>query len=169
MGALGARVKPLGDTNLILALERRLGIGSKANTDWLARLGYSWSQGLDLRVNAPDWWTAQVYAETGRFIKLKQNYATFEGQAGRSFRLDSIQPKLVIFPHLVLGADRNTGYEKDRQKAVGAGVGTSLRYWFNEDKYTAPQSYWDLSLQYRGRISGDERAKGTFVRFTLSY
>lgn len=52
---------------------------------------------------------------------------------------------------------------------MGAGVGTSLRYWFNEDKYTAPRSYWDVSLQYRGRISGDERAKGTFLRFTLSY
>ena len=117
----------------------------------------------------PDWWTAQVYAEAGRFVKLKQNYATFEGQAGRSFRLDSIHPKLVIFPHVVLGADRNTGFEKGHEKAVGAGVGTSLRYWFNEDKYTAPRSYWDVSLQYRGRISGDERAKGVFLRLTLSY
>ena len=75
----------------------------------------------------------------------------------------------MIFPHLVLGADRNDGYGKGKENAVGAGVGTSLRYWFNEDKYTAPRSYWDVSLQYRGRISGDERAKGTFLRFTLSY
>ena len=100
---------------------------------------------------------------------LQSNYQTFEGQAGRSFRLDAIHPKLVIFPHVVLGADRNTGYEKGREKAVGAGIGTSLRYWFNEDKYNAPRSYWDMSLQYRGRISGDDRAKGAFLRFTLSY
>ena len=168
-GALGARVKPLVDANLVLALERRLAIGSQAQTDWLARVGYSWDKGLDLRVDVPDWWAGQVYAEAGRFIKLKQTYATFEAQAGRSFRLDQIHPKLVIFPHLVFGADRNTGYEKGKENAVGAGVGTSLRYWFNEDKYTAPRSYWDVSLQYRGRISGDERAKGTFLRFTLSY
>jgi len=168
-GALGARVKPLVNANLVFALERRLAIGSQAQTDWLARVGYSWDKGLDLRVDVHDWWAAQVYAEAGRFVKLKQTYATFEAQAGRSFRLDQIHPKLVIFPHLVFGADRNTGYEKGKENAVGAGIGTSLRYWFNEDRYTAPRSYWDVSLQYRGRISGDERAKGTFLRFTLSY
>ena len=168
-GAVGARVKPLTNANLVLALERRLAIGRLAQTDWLARIGYSWDKGLDLRADAPQWWTAQVYAEAGRFIKLKQNYATFEGQAGRSFRLDAIHPKLVIFPHLVLGADRNTGYQPGHEQAVGAGVGVNLRYWFNEDRYSAPRSYWDASLQYRGRLSGDERAKGVFFRVTLSY
>lgn len=168
-GSLGARVKPLADSNLIFALERRLAIGAKANSDWLARVGYSWSTGMDLRVDKPDWWSAQLYAEAGRFIKRKQNFATFEGQAGRSFRLDGIAPRLVIFPHLVLGADHNNGYEKGHKEAVGAGVGTSLRYWFNEDKYNAPRSYWDMSLQYRGLISGDQRAKGVFLRFTLAY
>ena len=169
-GALGARVKPFAESNLVLAVERRLKIGSQAApADWLARVGYSWGVGQDLLVDKPDWWTAQVYAEAGRFIKPKQDYANFEGQAGRSFRLDAVHPKLVVFPHLVLGAERNEGYAKGHEKAVGAGVGASLRYWFNEDKYNAPRSYWDASLQYRGRISGDERAKGVFLRFTLSY
>ena len=166
---MGARVKPLAQANLVLALERRLAIGSQSQTDWLARVGYSWDKGLDLRVDAPSWWSAQVYAEAGRFIKAKQNYATFEGQAGRSFRLDDIHPKLVAFPHVVFGADRNTGYMPGKQKAVGAGVGVNMRYWFNEDKYTAPRSYWDASLQYRARISGDDRAKGIFFRLTLAY
>jgi adsorption protein A len=168
-GALGARVKPLADANLVLALERRLKMGSSTQDDWLARIGYSWDRGLDLRVDQPDWWTAQVYAEAGRFIELKQTYATFEGQAGRSFRMDQTSPKLVVFPHLVLGADRNTGYAPGHENAVGAGVGVSLRYWFNEDHYTAPRSYLDASLQYRDQISGDERAKGVFFRLTLSF
>lgn len=168
-GALGARVKPLAEANLVFALERRVGIGSEAKSDWLARAGYSWDRGLDLRVDVPDWTTAQVYAEAGRFVRLKQNYATFEAQAGRSFRLDQVHPRLVAFPHVVFGADRNTGYVSGQENAVGAGVGASLRYWFNEDKYNAPRSYWDVSLQYRGRISGAERAKGVFLRVTLSY
>lgn len=168
-GSLGARVKPLTQANLVLALERRLALGSQSQTDWLARVGYSWDKGLDLRVDAPAWWSAQVYTEAGRFIKSKQNYATLEGQAGRSFRLDNIHPKLVAFPHVVFGADRNTGYLPGKQKAVGAGVGMNLRYWFNEDKYTAPRSYWDASMQYRARISGDDRAKGIFFRLTLAY
>lgn len=168
-GALGARVKPLADANLVLALERRLKMGSSTQDDWLARVGYSWDRGLDLRVDQPDWWTAQVYAEAGRFIELKQNYATFEGQVGRSFRVDQTSPKLVVFPHLVLGADRNTGYAPGHENAVGAGVGVSVRYWFNEDHYTAPRSYLDASLQYRDQISGDERAKGVFFRLTLSF
>lgn len=168
-GALGARVKPLADTNLVLALERRVKVGAQTEDDWLARVGYSWDRGLDLRVDQPDWWTAQIYAEAGRFVERKQNYTTFEGQAGRSFRLDQTSPRLVVFPHVVLGADHNTGYEAGSENAVGAGVGVSLRYWFNEDKYTAPRSYWDASLQYRSHLSGDERAKGTFFRFTLSF
>lgn len=168
-GALGARVKPLADANLVIALERRIGIGSKAQTDWLARVGYSWDQGRDIRVDVPDWWAAQVYAEAGRFVKLRQSYATFEGQVGRSFRLDQVHPRLVVFPHVVFGADHNTGYANGHENAVGAGVGASLRYWFNEDRYNAPRSYWDVSLQYRSRISGDPRAKGVFLRVTLSF
>lgn len=168
-GSLGARVKPLADANLVLALERRLKMGSSTQDDWLARVGYSWDRGLDLRVDQPDWWTSQVYAEAGRFIELKQTYATFEGQVGRSFRMDQTSPKLVVFPHLVLGADRNTGYAPGHENAVGAGVGVSVRYWFNEDHYTAPRSYLDASLQYRDQISGDERAKGVFFRLTLSF
>ena len=168
-GALGARVKPLADANLILALERRLKMGSQTQDDWLARIGYSWDQGFDLRTDVTDWSSAQVYAETGRFIETKQNYASFEGQVGRSFRLVQSHPTLVVFPHVVLGADRNTGYEAGHENAVGAGIGVGLRYWFNSDKYNAPRSYLDSSLQYRGHLGGDDRAKGVLFRLTLSY
>lgn len=168
-GALGIRVKPLADVNLVLALERRFAIGSKTTSDWLPRVAYSAGTGTDLRVDVPSWMTATVYAEAGRFIKQRQSYATFEGQVGRSFRLDSISPKLVIFPHVVLGADYNSNVASGSKSAVGAGAGVTLRHWFNEDRYNAPRSYADLSLQYRGRISGDDRAKGVFVRATFNY
>jgi bacteriophage N4 adsorption protein A len=168
-GTLGARVKPLVDVNLVLAIERRFAIGSKSTTDWLPRVAYSADTGTDLRVDVPSWMTATVYAEAGRFIKQRQNYATFEGQVGRSFRLDAVNPKLVIFPHAVLGADYNSNIAVGSKNAVGAGVGVTLRHWFNEDRYNAPRSYADLSLQYRARISGDDRAKGVFLRATFNY
>ena len=168
-GTLGARVKPLVDVNLVLALERRFAIGSKTTTDWLPRLAYSAGTGTDLRVDAPSWMTATVYAETGRFIKQRQTYATFEGQLGRSFRLDAFSPKLVVFPHAVLGADYNSNLTSVSKTASGVGAGVNLRYWFNEDRYNAPRSYSDFSLQYRTRIDGDDRAKGVFLRFTLAY
>jgi bacteriophage N4 adsorption protein A len=168
-GTLGARVKPLIDVNLVLAVERRFAIGSKTSTDWLPRIAYSAGAGTDLRVDAPSWMTATVYTEAGRFIKQRQTYATFEGQVGRSYRIDTVSPKLVIFPHAVLGADYNSNVAIGSKNAVGAGAGVTLRHWLNEDRYNAPRSYADLSLQYRARISGDDRAKGVFLRFTLAY
>lgn len=168
-GTMGIRVKPLAATNLVLALERRLAIGSKTTTDWLTRVSYSASSGTDLRLDAPSWMTTNVYAEVGRYIDQRQTYATFEGQVGRSFRLDSIDPKWVLFPHVVLGADYNSSYTSTVKSAVGAGAGVSVRHWFNEDRYNAPRSYVDVSLQYRARISGDDRAKGVFLRATLAY
>ncbi|WP_423972107.1 NfrA family protein [Comamonas thiooxydans] len=86
-GAVGVRAKPLSDHNLILAAERRVRIGSLSSNDWLLRMGYSGGMGTDLRVDVPSWNTFNMYAEVGRFIHRKQNYATFEAQAGRSFRM----------------------------------------------------------------------------------
>jgi bacteriophage N4 adsorption protein A len=168
-GILGARVKPLVDVNLVLALERRFAVGSKTTTDWLPRVAYTAGTGTDLHVDASSWMTATAYAEAGRFIKQRQTYATFEGQVGRSFRLDAINPKLVVFPHAVLGADYNSSLTSGSKAATGVGAGVNLRYWYNEDRYNAPRSYSDVSLQYRTRIAGDDRARGVFLRFTLAY
>jgi bacteriophage N4 adsorption protein A len=167
-GVVGARLKPFGETNLVLSLERLFPLGSQVNHDWLARIGYSSSNGTDLRVDTPSWLTSQVYAEVGHYMQHTQNYFTSEVQMGRSFRLDAIEPKLVLFPHAVLGADYNSTLSNDKN-AVGAGAGINLRYWFNEDRYRAPSSNLDLSLQYRARIAGDARAKGLFLRMTVSY
>ncbi|MNN34399.1 hypothetical protein D3C81_1482050 [compost metagenome] len=49
------------------------------------------------------------------------------------------------------------------------GPGVNMRYWFREDHYKAPQSYVDFSLQYRFKLSGDDRAEGVVLRTTFSY
>ncbi len=168
-GAIGARVKPLPDINLVGAIERRLALGDKTSSDWLVRTAYSSSTGTDMRVEEPSWTTTSVYAEAGRYIHQRQTYATVEGIAGRSYRMDGIHPRSVLMPHLVLGADYDSIIALGSKHAVGAGLGINFRQWFNEDRYNAPRSHLDISLQYRGRIGGDARAKGVLLRATLSY
>ncbi|ALM86290.1 bacteriophage N4 adsorption protein A [Bordetella sp. N] len=175
-GDVGARVKPFTQVNLVAALERVFPLGgANVQADWLARLGYGSSIGTDLRVDVPAWWTSQLYAETGHYFRQSRTYVNSEWQLGRSYRLDSVSPKLVVFPHAVAAYDYDTqmnfesGNRGSPGSAAGLGAGVSLRYWFREDRYHAPQSYWDLSLQYRARVFGDDRARGVFARFTYSY
>ncbi|HON29704.1 MAG TPA: tetratricopeptide repeat protein [Ottowia sp.] len=168
-GMLGARVKPFRSTNLVLAVERRVKIGSLSSNDWLLRAGYSYTHGTDLRIDTDSWFTTQVYAEAGRFLRAHRGYATFEADVGRSIRLKDIDARLVLFPHLVLAADHDSKLASGQRTASGAGVGLAARYWFNENRHQAPRSYVDVSLQYRARLGGGTRGKGVFLRITFNY
>lgn len=170
-GGIGIRWKPFSETNFIMALQRQIKIGSASGDgDWVARLAYSNSFGTDLRVDQPSWWTGQIFGEVGRYIDNKQTYSVFEGQLGRTYRLDNINPKLTVTPHVAIGSDFNSGLLPPADKtAIGMGPGVSMRYWFREDHYKAPQSYVDISLQYRFKLSGDDRAEGVVFRTTLAY
>ena len=166
--AAGARWKPLAQHNLIAVFERLIPIGNAAQSDWLARLGYSWGKGMDLRVDTDRWTSQQVFAETGYYLQGGTWYFTSEAQSGRSYRLpDNWSKNTVVWPHVVLGADYNTGFPQPL--AVGAGVGINLRRWLREDHYHAPRSYFDLSIQYRRKLAGDERAGGFFIRSIFNY
>lgn len=178
--ALGIRVKPFSGFNAVAALERTFALGrSNVEGDWLVRLGYGSSIGTDLRVDVPSWWTSQFYAEGGRYLQDKRNYFNSEWQLGRSFRLDSISPRLVVFPHAVAAVEydskmnSSTGADGRNRtssgNAGGIGVGSSVRYWMREDTYKAPQSYVDFSVQYRAKAFGDDRAEGVFARMTFSW
>ena len=164
-GFLGVRGKPLRDYGVWLFAERRFKIGSKSINDWLVRAAYSFDHGTDLRLDVPSWNTAHVFAEAGRFIEMRRNYATTEAQLGRSYRLGGTDARWVAFPHMVMGLE----YDSNRTAAgyngaAGIGAGIDFRYWFRESRYYAPRSYVNLSIQYRWRIAGDERGKGVFAR-----
>lgn len=168
--AVGVRYKPFATQNLVGLFSRVFSPGGGRN-DWLAQLGYSADHGTDLRIDVPSWWTTKMSAELGRYLSEGQNYALAQFQAGRSYRLgdDSTEGsgRWVLYPHISLAADYDsTATDKT---SVGLGPGLTGRYWFREDTYAAPRSYLDLSVQYRARIGGAERAKGLFVNTTLSY
>jgi hypothetical protein len=167
LASLGARVKPFTQINAIFAFERIVPIGSHVNSDWLARLAYSGGVGTGRRVDVPSWWTAQIYAEGGRYLNSGQTYATTTIEAGRTYRMDSLSPRWTVYPYAVLGADYNTGV--DHSVPTGAGLGVSTRYWFRDGQYDAPRSYVDVSLQYRFKLAGDDRARGVFFGTVFSY
>nr|WP_285425976.1 bacteriophage N4 adsorption protein A [Pseudomonas sp. efr-133-TYG-103a] len=179
-GAVGVRIKPFSEYNVMAAFERTFPLaGSKVDGDWLVRLGYGSSIGTDLRVDVPSWWTSQLYAEGGRYLNDKRNYFNSEWQLGRSFRLDRVSPRLVVFPHVVAAVDYDSKMRSEvdalgrtktsSDNAGGAGVGVGVRYWFRETAHKAPQSYVDFSVQYREKVFGDDSAEGVFARLTYSW
>lgn len=165
--SVGARVKPFADLNAIFALERVIPIGSAANGDWLARAAYSDGFGTERRIDVPSWWTGRFYAEAGRYLQAGTNYATTNAEFGRTYRIDSVSSRWTVFPYVVIGADYDSSINSS--VPVGAGVGVSTRYVFRESKYDAPRSYVDMSVQYRFKLAGDDRARGVFFNAIYSY
>ncbi|MGU7770240.1 NfrA family protein [Burkholderia sp. MR1-5-21] len=186
---------------------------SKAgNGGWLTYVTYGYYKGTMLRLDQPSWFTMEAYMQggyswqdmpaafwltdqatgetraraSGRF-KRDQLFGAYEVRAGRSYRIDAISDRLVLFPYVVVGGDIID--ENDRVDvpgvgngaialqgngkswSMGAGVGVNVRYWFREDHYDAPRSYLDWSTQYRFNVGGGQadRAKGLFMTVTLSY
>ena len=162
--ALGLRWKPFSSQNAVFSLSRVFSKGSP--DDWLAQAAYSLDVGTDLRVDTDNWWTTRVAAEVGRYSRAHQSYGLASVQVGKSYLLPG-DGKSVVYPYAVVAAEYNSLLVD--KLSVGAGPGVSLRHWFREDKYAAPRSYVDLSLQYRLRVSGDERAKGLFMTSMISY
>ncbi|SDR35380.1 Bacteriophage N adsorption protein A C-term [Paraburkholderia fungorum] len=165
--AVGARVKPFSSVNAVFAFERIVPIGASVRSDWLARAAWSDGFGTALRIDRPSWWTGIAYAEAGRYLQHPSTYATANARLGRTFRLDSVDPNLTVFPHLVVGADYDSAV--DHSVPVGIGAGVSTRWWFRGGPYDAPRSFVDLSVQYRFRVAGDARARGVFFGAVLAY
>lgn len=168
-GSVGMRWKPWESQNLLLALNRVFPMGSRLESDWLVQALYSGGVGTqEPRADVDAWWTAQYYAEAGRYTGQGQTFASTNARLGRSYRLDSLNPNVVVFPHVVVAADYASAYAQPN--AVGAGVGVNLRYGYRQDRYHAHRSYTDVTLQYRASLSGDEqRAKGFFLTVFWSY
>lgn len=164
---VGARAKPFAQIDAVVALERIFPIGSAVTNDWLARLAYSGGFGTERRLDKPSWWTMQAYAETGYYLGNESAYATGSLKWGRTYRMDRVSPRWTVFPFAVVGADFDSAVSHGFP--VGAGIGVSTRYWFRDSHYDSPRSYFDASLQYRWRITGDDRARGVFLDMIYSY
>lgn len=149
-GVLGVRYKPIGDMNLVVALEdifsTHAPVVAVARDDVLLRLGYSTGQGSDLRPNRRDWETWNLYAETGYFLRFNpaRYYANVEGSYGRSYRTQALGENVVLHPNLAI----SSYYDQQTHPRSWAGIGPGLkvRCWFREDRHHAPASYFDFAV-----------------------
>lgn len=166
-GTLGARVKPFSGSNLVLSLGRV--VGPNVDDSWLAQAAYSLDVGSELRLDVPHWWTSRVYAEAGRYFGNGRDdyYALGSVMAGRSFRIGE-DGRSAVLPHLFLGVE-HVSNDPSARTSSSIGLGVSARRWFREDALRGPHSYLEVTLQYRSRLSGDQRMSGPYLSALVSY
>lgn len=165
-GSVGARYKPIGDMDMVLTAEKLFPVGSLASNDWLMRAGFSTGDGIDIRPYNHDWNTWQFYTEGAYFVNAGRYIQSIESRHGHSWRVGGVG-RMVVIPHVVMAGDFDS--RAIVRTALGAGPGVSLRYWFREDKYQAPASWFELTSQYRFEFTNTRRAGGMSLRATLWY
>lgn len=166
-GSVGARYKPIGDMNVVLTAERLFRIGNLSSNDWLLRVGYSTGEGSDIAPYLNDWATWQFYTEGAYFTTAGRYIQSLEARYGHSWRPDEMGGRWVVNPHLALLGNYDS--RATQQMAFGVGPGVSLRYWFREDRYQAPASWFDLTMQYMKEFTNTRREQGLMLRATLWY
>lgn len=164
-GSVGARYKPIMDQNLVVSAERLLRIGRYSTNDWLARLGYSSEAGSDLRVTEPSWRSWQVYAEADYYFKQGRYVFYSELRYGHTWALPAISDHLTVYPHVAFVVDHDS--RSLEKTAMGIGPGVQFRFWFRENRYSAPASWVDVTVQYRFPLTSAARARGLVVQATL--
>lgn len=163
--SVGARYKPIVDQNLVVTAERLVRIGRFSTNDWLARLGYSSEAGSDLRVTQPSWRSWQAYAEIAYFLKQGRYVLYSELRYGHTWALPAISDRLTVYPHAAFVFSHDN---RERVKtAMGIGPGVQFRFWFRENRYSAPASWADVTIQYRVALTSAARARGLVVQATL--
>ncbi|WP_233195937.1 NfrA family protein [Trinickia soli] len=166
-GSVGARYKPLVDQNLVLSAERLVRLGSLSQNDWLARLGYSSEAGSDLRVTEPSWRAWQVYLEADYFLHQGRYILYSQLRYGHTWAVNAISDHLTVYPHLALVFDHDN--KERNQTALSVGPGVQFRFWFRENRYSAPASWADLTVQYHIPLTSAARARGLAAQLTLWY
>ena len=162
-GWIGLRYKPLASVNFNLEASRLVGLDDQGLDDWSLRGAISGGAGLEPEIAARDWTYAHYYADVSYLFEHDTTYALAEGRFGRAFLLDEASTTLT--PYGLLRADFDSG--RFDEEALGAGVGLSLRHWFDARDTVAHRGFVDLDFQLRERLAGSERASGVLVSVTL--
>lgn len=148
---LGVRGSPFMDYNFVVGLEEVFKIGEFGiANDTRLRLDYSWNEGFDINPVECHWQYSMIFSEFVQSLRRNERIFVAEGRYGRNFKSNCFADNLTVAPHLFYYADyNNQDFYTGGQWRSYAGPGLHIRKWYRETKYAAPQSYFDITLQYR--------------------
>lgn len=176
------------NNNAIRGTLTRYKLGDSAGS-WLSYITYGFYRGTELRRGDNSWWTTSAYSQLGYLLednaasytvhdvdargkasrvlaegkgrlRREQVFLSNELRFGRSYRLDSVSPNLVVFPHLVGAADWN--WQKDQAKDLKI---THSNINDNDGSVAAALPGNDLSLTSDARTWSLGVGPGVAVRY----
>ena len=162
-GWVGVRYKPLSQVNLNLEASRLIALDNGELDDWSLRAALSGGEGLEPEVGKRSWAYARYYGDVSFLTEADGTFGIAEGRAGYSFLLD--ESATVLTPYAVARLGVDTG--RVEEEALGAGIGLSLRHWFEETEMIAYRGFIEFDVQARQRIAGDRRASGVLATLTI--
>ncbi len=139
-GGVGIHYKPLRDYNLVLSGERLIKFGSSSVNNWEGRISFSASTGYEIDPVASQSRYSLLYLDFAGTAQSPHQILTYaDGREGVNF---NFADRMVISP-FVYGIFRGN-YGVGAFTSAETGIGASLRGFFDEDKYHAPQDAVEL-------------------------
>ena len=139
-GGVGIHYKPLRDYNLVLSGERLIKFGANAVNNWEGRISFSTSTGYEIDPVASQSWYNLLYVDLAGTAQSPHQVLSYaDGRWGVNFKFAD---RMAISP-FVYGIFRGN-YGIGANTSAETGIGASLRAFFYEDKYHAPQDAVEL-------------------------
>lgn len=156
-GGAGVEYKPLSDSNIYVGVERLFPVGSQAQSNWLLRASWGYSDGYDMRPDQTGWNQTILYADAGYLTQHEKNRSLY--LEARQGYVRKVGDAFMLTPHLTVAA-RGQRPDPFKVSYVEAGAGVSLKYLFNDSRYSAPRSSVEVLVQYRKQIAGSQHRGG---------
>lgn len=148
-GSAGIRYKPFTRTNVWISMERLFHTTNFSGGGWMLRGTHSWNIGADLKPGRTTWKYVSALSDSAYvFGGLRFLMQYEEMREGLTIRIAN---NLLLTPHLV-----EAGRWQSQTGVLGSylegGGGASIRYLFNENRYDAPRSSFEILVQFKRGI-----------------
>ena len=146
-GGIGARYKPFARPNFWISAERLFHTADWANKGWLLRGLYSWNIGSEPRPAYKAWKYTYSLSDSAYEFGSRHRYFAQYAELRQGVTM-KVADNLLFTPH-VIGDTRWQSQSGVLGSYLETGGGASLRYLFNQSRYEAPRSSFELLLQFK--------------------